>query len=72
MTKDEVLVFTQLDETKGVDNTQPDSKVAGNFHTAFLDPTAPEQSEYGAKEPRKSCEHRVQIYFKERGAIDLQ
>ena len=51
---------------KGVDNTLPDAKVTGNFHAAFKDPTAPEQ-----QEERKSCEHRVQIYFKEKGAVDL-
>lgn len=67
MTKDEVLCFTQIDAMKGIDRSLPDAKVRGNFHTAFPDPTAPEQSE-----PRKSCEHRVQIYFKHKGAVDMQ
>ena len=67
MTKDEVLCFSQIDAMKGIDNTLSDAKVTCNFHTAFLDPTAPEQGE-----PRKSCEHRVQIYFKKKGAVDLQ
>jgi len=66
MTKDEVLVFTQFDQMKGVDNTLPDAKVMGNFHCAFKDPTAPEQQEV-----RMSCEHRVKIYLKEKGAVDL-
>mgnify|MGYP006112894853 CR=1 FL=1 len=66
MTKDEVLVFTQFDQMKGVDNTLSDAKVMGNFHCAFKDPTAPEQQEV-----RMSCEHRVKIYLKEKGAVDL-
>ena len=55
MTKDEALLFTQFDQEKGVDNTQSDSRVLTNFHTAFKDPTAPEEN----LEPRMSCEHRI-------------
>lgn len=62
MTKDEVLVFSQIDIMKGVDNTLPNARVTCNFHTSFVDPTAPAQDE-----PRKSCEHRVQVFFKLKG-----
>lgn len=66
MTKDEVLVFTQFEQMKGVDNTTPDAKVLGNFHSAFKDPNAGE-----VKEPRMSCEHRVQLFLKKKGMPDL-
>lgn len=46
---------------KGVDNTIPGAPVTCNFHTSFVDPTAPAQDE-----DRKSCEHRVQVYFKQK------
>ena len=59
MTKDEVLMLTQFEQFKGVDNTDPDAKVLGNFHTAFKDPNAGE-----IKEVRTSCEYRVQLFFK--------
>jgi len=61
MTSDEVLLFTQFEQMKGVDNTTADAKVLGNFHTAFKDPNAGE-----AKEDRMSCEHRVELYFKKK------
>lgn len=67
MTVDEVLLFTQCVQMKGVDNTLSESKVLGNFHTAFKDPNEGE-----VKEPRMSCEHRVQIFLKKKGDIDLQ
>jgi hypothetical protein len=54
MTKDEVLLFTQFEQFKGVNNKLPGAKVLTNFHTAFVDPNAGE-----TKEERKSCEHRV-------------
>ena len=63
---DEVLVFTQFEQMKGVNNLASDAKVLGNFHTAFKDPTAGE-----IKEDRMSTEHRVQIFFKKKEAQQL-
>ena len=55
MTNEEVLVFTQFEQWKGVDNKAPDAKITSNYHTAFTDPTAPKDQ----KEPRRSCEFRT-------------
>ena len=54
MTNDEVLAFKQFEHTKGV----PYTKVNTCFHTAFTDPTAPENAE-----KRTSSEYRVWMYF---------
>ena len=55
MTVNECIVFTQFDQRKGVDNTLEGAQVLTNFHTGFVDPTAPTEG----LEPRMSCEHRV-------------
>lgn len=65
MTKDEVLMFTQFESFKGVDNTLPDAEFKTCFHCAFEDPSVDEES----VEKRKSCEHRVQVYFKNKDYV---
>lgn len=59
MTNEEVLVFTQFEEWKGVDNKAPDAKFTSNFHCAFKDPTAPQEN----AEPRRSCEYRATLWI---------
>lgn len=58
MTKDEVIVFKQFECFKGVDD-QEGAKYKTVMHTAIDDPTTPKDAE-----PRKSCEHRVGVFFK--------
>jgi len=58
MTNDEVIAFKQFECIKGIDD-QPDAVYKTCFHTAVNDPTTPKEAE-----PRKSCEHRVNIYYK--------
>lgn len=58
MTNDETICFKQFECMKGVDD-QPDAKLKSVYHTAIKDPNTPEGAE-----PRKSCEFRVQIFFK--------
>jgi hypothetical protein len=53
MVGSEVLVLKIFEVFK----SDPKRKVRTSFHTAFADPTAPEDAE-----PRQSCEHRVGIF----------
>ena len=57
MRNDEVLVFKQFEFFKGVDD-QEDATFKTCFHTAFKHPDAPY-----CVEKRKSCEHRVSVFF---------